>query len=165
MKRKVVIICLVAAMTGCHKDVPVVLDTTLSTCPTNHTCSYNYFDGADFNGNQLVHGGFRVFSYTSVDSSFCGSTSRFNVKVSLSGNSFDVTSGQIVAGQAVSAADLICPCCYYAFVTRPVDGEIKGRRVNSNTWLINARIIFGPSAGHPTDSMKVNQYFTLAKLP
>jgi len=154
-----------AILLGCHKDQPAVLDTTLTSCPDKHTCNFNYFDDADFSGNQVVHGGYRVFRYTSTNSLLCDATSLFNVKVSLSSNSFDITSTQIAAGQSVVAFDLICPCCDYAFVSKPIGGEIKGKRVSANTWLLNARIIFGTSASHPTDSIKVNQYFTLAKVP
>jgi hypothetical protein len=165
MKRKTIIFCLVVILLSCRKDPAVVLDSTLTNCPANHTCDYSYFDGADFNGNQVVHGGSRVFRYTSTDSLFCDATTLFNVKVALTNNNFDITSAQIAAGQGVTAFDLICPCCDYAFISKPIGGEIKGKRVSATTWLLNARIIFGTSATNPTDSIKVNQYFTLAKLP
>lgn len=170
MQRKISLFFLAAILLSCRKDPAVLLDTTLTSCPANHTCDYTYFDGADFNGNQVTHGGSRVFRYSSVDSLICDATTQFNVKVSLSSNSFDITSAQIAAGQGVAAFDFICPCCDYAFVdyafvSKPISGEIKGKRVNSTTWLLNARIIFGTSSSHPTDSIKVNQYFMQSKLP
>jgi len=165
MKRKTIIFCLTVILLSCRKDPAVVLDGALTDCPAKHTCRYNYYEGANFNGNQVIRGGSRVFSYTSVDSLICDATSQFNVKIALNANSFDITSSQIAAGQGVSAFDFICPCCDYALTSKPVGGEIKGRRVNSSTWLLNARIIFGISTSHPTDSIKVNQYFTLSKLP
>ena len=170
MKRKTIIFCLAAILLSCRKDPAVVLDANLTNCPDKHTCDYSYFDHADFNNSQVIHGDSRVFRYSSVDSLICDATTQFDVKVSLSGNSFDITSAQIAAGQGVAAFDFICPCCDYAFVdypfvSKPISGEIKGKRVNSTTWLLNARIIFGTSSSHPTDSIKVNQYFTLTKLP
>jgi len=165
MKHKAIIFCLAAILFGCRKDPAVVLDATLTNCPDKHTCDYSYFDHADFNSNQVIHGGARVFRYTSVDSLICDATSQFNVKIALNANSFVITSAQIAAGQGIAAFDFICPCCDYAFVPKPIGGEIKGKRVNSTTWLLNARVIFGISASHPTDSIKVNQYFTLSKLP
>jgi hypothetical protein len=165
MKRKTIIFFLAAILLSCRKDPAVVLDTTLTSCPANHTCDYNYFDGADFNGSQVIHGGSRVFKYTSAGSLLCDATAQFNVKISLNSTSFDITSAQIAAGQVVSASDFICPCCDYDILTKPIGGEIKGKRVSSTSWLLNARIIFGTSASYPADTITVNQYFTLAKLP
>jgi hypothetical protein len=66
----------------------------------------------------------------------------------------------------VIANNLICPCCDYASILQPIGGEIKGKKTDSNHWLINATIIFGNSInGTPADTLVVNQYFTLAKLP
>jgi len=47
----------------------------------------------------------------------------------------------------------------------PIGGEIKGKRRDSNHWLINATIILGVSASEPVDTIVVNQYFASEKLP
>src|SRR5665213_985620 len=102
MKRKTIVFCLAAILLSCRKEPPVVLSTTLTNCPANHTCEYSYFDSADFNGNQVIHGGSRVFRYTSTDSLLCGATTLFAVKIALNANSFDITSNQIAAGQGTT---------------------------------------------------------------
>lgn len=166
MKTKLLIVVLLVTLLACKKgtNVNVVLTGALTDCPANSTCTYNYYDNANFtNGNQPVPGNYRVFWYKSVNSNLCNATSEFYFKTPLNSNEFDISSNQIVSGQVV-AFDLICPCCDYAVISKPIGGEIKGKRTDSSHWLINATIIFGISNGTPTDTLTVNQYFTLGKV-
>ncbi len=167
MKTKAAILILFAILLGCKKsnNLNLVLNGVLTDCPSNYTCSYDYFDNADFiNGNQPVPGNYRVFWYKSVNTNVCDATTGIYFKTSLSNNEFDISSTQIAAGQIV-AYDQICPCCDYATVSKPIGGEIKGKRTDANRWLINATIVFGVSANNPVDTLTVNQYFTMEKLP
>jgi hypothetical protein len=166
MKTKLSIIVLFVALLGCKKtaNVNVGLTGALTDCAANSTCTYNYYDNANFtNWNQPVSGNYRVFWYKSVNSNLCDETSQFYFKTSMNNDDFDISSNQIVAGQ-VMAYDMACPCCDVAFATKPIGGEIKGKRTDATHWLVNATIIFGTTSGAPIDTLTVNQYFTLAKV-
>src|SRR6185312_585804 len=167
MKIKVTILVFGMLLLSCHKDNPIILDTTLTDCSANNTCTYSYFDNADFSAIIPVgRGAYRVFAYSRNYDNTCGPGAQFNLKISLNSSDFVVNINQASEPQIVLAIDDICPCCARASTLVPlIGGQIKGTRVSATRWLINARIIFGISAGHPTDSIKVNQYFTLAKLP
>lgn len=167
MKIKVTILAFGVFLLGCHKDKPIVLDTILTDCPANNTCTYSYFDNADFSEISTVgHGSYRVFTYSRNYNGTCGPVAQFYLKISLNSSDFAVILNQASMPQVVLATDDTCPCCGRANTLVPlIGGEIKGRQVSPTSWLLNARIIFGTSASHPTDSIKVNQYFTLSKLP
>jgi len=169
MKIKAIIFVVAIAFFSCHKDTSLRLDTNLTNCPASRTCTYQYYQQADFITNKLQHGNFRIFEYKSTNSG-CGPNSEFYLKTTLSASNFIITSSQIAAGQVVTASVNNCPCCEYTSFTipafaKPVAGEIKGQRIDAAHWLINARILFGASSSAPTDLIKVNQYFTLTKLP
>ena len=152
---------------GCHKDKPIMLDTILTDCPANNTCTYSYFDHADFSEISPVgQGVYRVFSYSRNYNSTCGPVAQFYLKISLNSADFTVNINQASQPQIILATDDSCPCCGRAPTLVPlIGGQVKGKRVGPTTWLLNARILFGTSASHPTDSIKVNQYFTLSNLP
>lgn len=170
MKIKTAIFLLCVTLFSCSKDNSpnVILNGTLTNCPANSTCAYNYYEGADFTGyNQLVQGNYRIFEYTSFGQKACGPNTLLYFKISLSNNYFDISSSQIAKGE-VTAYTQNCPCCAYAPVIfeKPIGGEIKGKKTDSNHWLVNASIIFGNFNNNtPIDTLIVNQYFTLKKLP
>ncbi len=167
MKAKSIILIIFILLLGCKKDSSnIVLSTALTACPVNYNCTYNYFDQADLDIYQrLVRGSYRVFWYNSINNNVCGPNQQFYVKASLNASEFIITSKQIASGQII-AYDNKCPCCYTAFISLPpIGGEIKGKKTDATHWLINATIIFGTSVTTPTDTMKVNQYFSLAKQP
>jgi hypothetical protein len=167
MKIKVTTLIFAVLLLSCHKDKPTVFDTILTNCPANNTCSYSYFDHADFSAISPVgRGAYRVFAYSRNYNSTCGRVAQFYLKISLNSSDFVVDLNQSSMPQLILATDDTCPCCGRANTLVPlIGGEIKGKRVSATTWLLNARIIFGTSASQPTDSIKVNQYFTLSKLP
>jgi len=168
MKVKTIIFVFCTLLFGCRKDnaLNVTLNGALTGCPANNTCTYIFYNNADFSpGNQPKAGNGRVFGYKSIISNFCGATSGLYFETSLSNNDFDITSDQIVSAQVV-AYNIECPCCEYAVLTtKPIGGEIKGKRVNATSWLVNASVILGTSANIPVDTLTVNQYFTLGQLP
>jgi hypothetical protein len=158
---------LLVVLLGCKKSSTpnITLSTNLTDCAANSTCTYTYYDNADFvNATPPVHGNFRVFSYQSVNQNVCGATSRFFFKTQLSDNEFDITSSQIAAGD-VFANNFVCPCCDYDVLFKPIGGEIKGKRTDATHWLVNASIVFGTSPTSPADTVVVNQYFTKQPLP
>jgi hypothetical protein len=168
MKNKAVIFFLLIAVFGCTKkgnnSANIVLSGNLTDCAANSNCSYNYFDNADFtNWNNPVRGSFRVFWYKSVSANVCDATSEFYFKTQLNSTAFDITSDQIAAGNIVGY-NLECPCCDIAVLTKPIGGEIKGKRIDLNRWLVNASLVFGTS-GKPADTLVVNQYFSQQLLP
>jgi hypothetical protein len=166
MKTKLSIIVLFIALLGCKKaaNVNVVLTGTLTDCAANSTCSYTYYDNASFtNWNQPVSGDNRLFWYKTVNNNLCDATTEIYFKTLLNNSDFDITSAQIAAGQ-IAGYNVNCACCDYQFFPQPIGGEIKGKKTGANTWLINASIILGPSVNHPTDTLIVNQYFTLGKV-
>lgn len=168
MKAKAPIFILFIILFGCRKEKNpnVTLDGAITACPANYTCTYNYYDNADFTTIKLpVQGNYRVFWYNSVNASACGKITQFYFKTSLSSNSFDIDSSQIVEGQIV-AQEVDCLCCGRATLdTKPIGGEIKGRRTDATHWLVNASIIFESTFNDkPVDTLAVNQYFTLEKI-
>ncbi|MDB4903793.1 MAG: hypothetical protein JWQ63_3074 [Mucilaginibacter sp.] len=171
MKIKTAVFFLCVILFSCSKDnnPNVILNGTLTNCPINATCTYNYYEGADFTGyNQLVRGNYRVFAYNSLDQNSCGPNTLLYFKISLSNNYFDISSSQIAKGQLTAYIDN-CPCCMYftqVGYAKPIGGEIKGKKTDANHWLINAAIIFGNTSNNaPVDTLIVNQYYTLTKLP
>jgi hypothetical protein len=168
MKTKPVIFILYIFLLGCSKDNSpnITLNGALTNCATGTMCTYNYYQSADFTGpNQIVDGNYRVFAYNNVTNTSCGSNVQFYFKTALSNNYLDITSSQIAAGQ-VLAYNVICACCAYPLAySKPIGGEIKGEKTDSNHWLINASIVFGNASNVPVDTITVNQYFTLEKLP
>jgi len=167
MKAGTMLFIVLVVLLGCKKGSSpnITLSTNLTDCAANSTCTYSYFDDADFiNASPPVQGSFRVFSYQSVNQNVCGATSQFIFKAPLNDAEFDITANQIAAG-SVFANDFICPCCDYALLFKPIGGEIKGKRTDGTHWLVNASIIFGTSATTPVDTIVVNQYFTRQPLP
>ena len=169
MKIKTTIFIICAVLLSCRKDngPAIILNGTLSTCPTNSTCSYSYYESADFTGSsQPIRGGFRVFMY-SFNQNSCGPNALLSFKTSINNNYFDISSSQIAQG-LVAGYTNGCPCCeYFAQVAypKPIGGEIKGKRLDATHWLINATVIMGSSVISPVDTVVVNQYFNLEKLP
>jgi len=167
MKIKAAVLILCVLMFSCRKGIKpdIILNGNLTDCPANLTCTYSYYDNADFTAaNQPVRGNFRVFWYKTVNANICNATSDFFFKINSNETQFDITSSKIASGDIV-ANDYVCPCCDYAPLFKPLGGEIKGKRTDATHWLINASIIFGISAGHPADTVVVNQYFTRQTLP
>ena len=114
----------------------------------------------------MVNGNNRVFAYSSTNGNLCGPNAALYFKNSLSNSSFIINSSQIVAGD-VMAYNFACPCCESAVLESiPVGGEIKAKKTDATHWLVNATIIFGDRFNNtPIDTLIVNQYFTLEKLP
>jgi hypothetical protein len=167
-KASTIAVCLLFFLLSCNKDnnSNIVLDGALTDCPLNSNCTYNYYNNADFTeSNQFVNGHFRVFAFTSGNGT-CGPSVQLYFKASLNSTILDISAKQIAAGQA-TAYNMVCPCCEYfaSIYTKPIGGEIKGKRTDSNHWLINATVILGNSSGSPVDTVTVNQYFSSAKLP
>jgi|SRR6185312_16376961 len=167
MKIKIILFIVSVLLLACHKDKPITVDLNLTGCPINNSCTYNYYDDADFSTtNPLTQGNYRVFWYSRSNDNVCGPASHFYLKAAVNNADFIISSNQLTSAQVFTGYNDSCPCCARATVLSTIiDGEIKGHRIDAQHWLINARIIFGVSAGHPIDSIKVNQYFTLAKLP
>jgi|SRR6185437_35384 len=165
MKIKTILFILFALLFGCRKDKIVVLNDNLTNCPANSACTYTYFDNADFKDwSKPVPGRYRVFWYKSTNKNLCDITTELYFKTSLSNDNFDITSAQIAGGK-ILGNNLECICCDYSILAKPIGGEIKGTRSDGTHWLINASIIFGTSATHPTDTLVVNQYFSSERLP
>lgn len=148
---------------GCSKDNnSPVLDGVITDCPVNRTCTYDYYENADFNLFKPVSGNFTVFWYSSTNSLLCNSITSIYVKVPASiaySSSFVINSSQIAAGQQVGY-DFSCDCCYYVGGVKPIGGLIKGKKDGPVRWLINAKIILS-SPNKSVDTLIVNQYFTL----
>ena len=167
MKAKSTIFILLVLLLSCKKsqNTNVVLNGLLTNCAANSSCTHNYYDNADFiNGGQLERGAYRVFCYKSVNANLCGITNQLYFETSMNNDDFVISSNQIAAGQ-VAAYDMVCPCCDVAFITKPIGGEIKGKRTDETHWLINASIVFGTAINAPLDTLVVNQYFASEKLP
>lgn len=169
MKTKPFLVILFIFFLSCHKDnnPNVILNGTLTDCPANFSCTYNYYDYADFTNIKLpVQGKYRIFWYNSMNASGCGAMIRFYFKIPLNSSSFEIGSSQIAEGPIV-AQDFDCLCCGRAVpLTEPIGGEIKGKRIDATRWLVNASIVFGlPLNKAAVDTLVVNQYFTLEKLP
>jgi len=49
--------------------------------------------------------------------------------------------------------------------TKPIGGEIKGKKTDADHWLINATVILGDINNKPVDTLSVNQIFTLKAPP
>jgi|SRR6185312_4042541 len=163
MKCATAIIIAGILLLGCHKVTPVILDGTLTTCPANNTCTYSYYESADFTGYQPTHGNYRVFWYKSTNHTVCGATTQLYFKTSLSNNNFDIDAGQAAAG--LVAYNYNCACCYIASQLKPTGGEVKGKRVDATHWPVNATVILANPQNVPIDTLKVNQYFELTSLP
>jgi hypothetical protein len=162
MKTFSLILILSFILFSCKKgsNPPVTLTGTLTTCAANSTCTYYYYDNADFQDwRQPVAGHSRVFWYKSVNTNLCDAATEIYFKTSLSNNDFDINANQIASGQ-VSGYVFSCACCDVLANVKPVGGEIKGKRTDATHWLINASVIIGTSATAPLDTIVVNQYFT-----
>jgi len=162
MKNKAVIFFFCLLAIGCTKkgNTNVVLNGKLTDCPANSTCTYNYYDNADFNNwSKPVHGNSRVFWYKSVNNTLCDAANEIYFKTPLSDGDFDITSSQIASGQ-VSGYGFSCACCDVLANVKPLGGEIKGKRSDATHWLINASVIIGTDSHGPIDTIVVNQYFT-----
>jgi len=161
MKNIAIVLVLGIILLGCRKsrDSSVSLNGTLTNCPANTVCTYNYFDQAGISPtNQLVAGSDRVFWYKSVNSNLCNITNELHFKTSLKSNNFVINSNGIAAG--LVTYNQSCICCNFISL-KPIGGEIKGKRTDVNEWLINATVILGDNNNKPFDTLKVNQYFTL----
>jgi hypothetical protein len=167
MKTKAVtLFILVATLLGCSKDKSnlTLSQPSNNSCPVNTTCSYIYYDNADFSNTFSVQTGqYRVFAYNSINNQGCGATASLYFKTSLSSNDFEITAAQIVAGQALIYGTA-CACCDVIADTKTIGGDIKGKKTGTNIWLINATVIRGNSTGTQQDTLTVNQYFTMSTM-
>lgn len=166
MKTKAVtLIILVATLLGCSKDKSsITLSGPSNSCPVNSSCSYIYYDNANFNNTSGVQAGQnRVFTYIAVNSQICNLSTSVYFKTALSNNDFEINAQQIASGQ-VAAYGEVCACCDLLANTKPIGGDIKGKKTGANTWLINATVIIGNSNGTATDTVTVNQYFNLTTM-
>jgi hypothetical protein len=155
---------LIVILFGCSKD-GLVMNGTITNCPNNSTCSYQYYENADYtNVYKLTSGQNRVFVYKSVDSAMCNALTSMYFKADMGSSSFEITAKQIILAQ-VASASLICSCCNSVGYINPIGGDIRGAKKNSTAWLINAEIIEGDANGKPIDTVVVNQYFTLSSAP
>jgi hypothetical protein len=167
MQAKAIVFILFIALLGCQKgDNPnITLNGALTNCSSNSTCTYNYYDNANFANGLPAQGNYRAFWYNSISATVRGATSQFYFKTPMGVNDFDISSSQIAASQVV-AYNFACPCCYIGNNAEiPIGGEIKGKRTDADHWLINATIILGVSVNHAVDTLIVNQYFSLEKIP
>jgi len=112
MKNKVVLVVVFMSLFSCKKSSDnIVVNTNLTGCPVNTTCSYSYNENSDFNGStQLTNGNYRVFGYNSVNKSLCDLTTQLYFKTSLSNSDFLISGDQIKSGQ-VAIYNTICACC------------------------------------------------------
>lgn len=167
MKNRIVILAMTLTLVACKKGhgPDVVLTGKLTDCPANSVCSYNYYDHADFStSNPKVFAGQNtVFSYSSVNNNICGLTTSLIFKAPEGLELFEITSNQIASGQIVGNY-MSCPCCDDIVLFKPIGGEIKGERTDNTHWLINATVVFGTEPTNPTDTLTVNQYFTVQNL-
>jgi len=166
MKTKAVtLFILVATLLGCSKDKSnITLSGPSSNCPANSSCSYIYYDNANFvNAANIQAGQNRVFTYIVVNSQVCNLSTSVYFKTTLSNDDFEINAAQIASGQAVAYGQ-ICTCCDLVANTKLIGGDIKGKKADTNTWLINATVIIGSSNGTPIDTVVVNQYFNLTTM-
>jgi hypothetical protein len=162
MKLKLTIFIFCIGLLACSKDKSVTVNGNITGCPVNTTCTYNYFEQADFNtAYQLISGGFKVFSYKSVNNNLCDAATSLYFKTTMSSSDFVINSSQIKAGQIV-AYGFSCACCDFLAYRKPIGGEIKGTKTGTNSWLINATVIMGDANNKPTDTLVVNQHFYLS---
>ena len=164
MKAKAMLLLAICLLWGCSKstNTDVLLTGKLTDCAANNTCTYNYYENSDLNQyNQLVNGNYRVFEYKSISPDVCDATTTINFKTAINTSDFVITANQISAGQLVTYA-FSCACCDNLANVKPIGGNIKGKKIGANTWLVNAAVILGTSATRPIDTLVVNQYFTLA---
>ena len=164
MKITPTLIILTILLFGCSKSSNVTLNGKLTDCPANNTCTYDYYENADFTTiiNQTGTGGYRIFVYESDNKSVCDATISLNFKTAMSANEFTINADQIAAGQIVKYG-FSCTCCDYTLFSvnpQPIGGKIQGKKAGNDTWLINASIIMGTAPNKPTDTLVVNQYFT-----
>jgi hypothetical protein len=167
MRIKWAIITLAVLALGCNKDngnnPNVTLDGALTGCDAKSTCTFNYYENAGYTqySNAPVKGNSRLFWYKTINSSMCDATAQVAFKTPSNASSFEITSEQIASGGVVNYT-YSCACCDYLSAT-VMGGDIKGKRINSNSWLINASIIMGFN-NKPVDTIVVNQYFTQKSL-
>jgi len=167
MRSGIILSILVTVLLGCGKgntNMDGTFNGPLSDCLTHHVCTYNYYDHAGYQGSypQVVAAGDRVFTYKSIDSSVCDLSKQLFFKSPLNNSSFVISGSQISAGGVTYSES--CACCDFAYIPKPIGGEIKGKRTGDNRWLINATVILADPSNKPIDTLTVNQYFILKNL-
>lgn len=160
MKTKTIAFLFLILICSCQKGSVLILDTNLSSCPINSTCTYNFNDNSNFSGsNQIISGNDRVFFYQSVNNKLCDLTTQLFLKIPMGNTEFKIDSAQIVSQQLVGYFTN-CACCELLANVNPIGGEIKGKSIDGTHWLINAKVIVGISPNKPIDTLIVNQYFS-----
>ncbi len=145
-------------MLACSKKTNLTFSETLTNCLANAVCTYNYYDNVDtYNQNQLIGGNARVFTYDNKDANKI--ITQLSFKTSLSNNEFEISSAQIAAGNLVFFS-IICPACNYV-LSKPVGGDIKGKKTDPTHWLVNASVVLGNSFNKNLDTIKIIQYYNL----
>jgi hypothetical protein len=168
MKHKATLVILLMIAIGCKKnsgDNNITLDGALTGCPLNNSCTYNYYNNADFNlaVQPPIAGKNRVFVYKAINNNLCAATTSLYFKTASGNSSFDITTDQIAAGQVVGYG-FNCACCDVLANVKPIGGEIKGKSTDGSHWLINASVIIGTAVDKPIDTIKVNQTFIVTSL-
>ncbi|MCC8424590.1 hypothetical protein [Mucilaginibacter sp. UR6-11] len=160
MKQNIVILFILnLIIAGCNKDKSIKLDEKLTDCPQNSECTYQYFEQADFGDSSVQNGSKTVFSYKRINSTLCNAKTLLYFKTDMGKNEFVITGSQIAGN---TNYNIICACCS-TLLLKPIDGEIKGKKISANNWLINARVILGGSDHKPIDTLIFNQHFVLSK--
>jgi len=169
VKNKAILFIILIAAIGCKKGNNggnVTLTGTLTGCPLHSSCTYSYYNNADFNLSVQppVAGDKTVFIYKAIDNGLCNAETALYIKTTSGSNSFDITSDEIAAGQLVNYS-FSCACCDVIANVKPISGEVKGKTADGSHWLINATVVLGTAIDKPLDTIKVNQTFTATPLP
>lgn len=150
---------------GCKKNKNIEINEDhLTSCPDNTTCTYLYYNGADFGQPSffnLQKGSYKVFKYSALLGN--GYYAKYvYIRVPSNATKFELTNDQVLAGEVKFANP--CASCDLIGV-KIVGGNFKGiRSIDSPTssWLLEGNVYLSsivPSAYR--DTIKIKQYFKL----
>lgn len=164
MSRKITTVALIlcSLMFSCHKEKKITLSTDLTACPATQECSYFYFENSDLSSTAAITAGnSRIFNYQSISTNECAMTNSLYWAIDLGATQFDIGASELTSNKVVYIQS--CPCCDFIAV-QPVDGEIKGEKVDATHWLVNFTLKLSSADKKFTSTLAINQYFSESGL-
>lgn len=153
----VLVIC-TALIISCEKEkLTNLTPDNLTEC---ENCETHFKNSAHLDGRQVVDGEAIVFQYKnywSADRTDGTPYSGLFFEIPSSRSFFNFDKNTITSEKVAHVT--MCPYCN-TVPLKPVDGTIRGERINENRWLVEAEVALAGPDGHLMDTVTFKHYFT-----
>ncbi len=165
MKRKrnlyqtISVLCVcITLILSCEKEkLTNLTPDNLTECPT---CETNFRESSRLEAVHVEDGKAIVFQYKKYWSDNHTDDTPYNglfFEVPSGRSFFDFDKNTIASEKVIYI--IMCPYCN-TIPLKPVDGTLRGERINENRWLVEAEIALAGPDGRLLDTLAFKHYFT-----